>query len=234
MRPHLIALWLLLALCLPADAQPARQQAPQDYSVAERLLFMSPQLANVKPPATLRYSFSKRGTLEPGFDDRVALALKTGADGQCCATHTDFLSAERQLQLPDLAAAEGNPVILHFLEREVREMQRLTQGSQVHFRKRMRMAIYNAAVVQEVALRFRGRRVSGQEVRISPYLDDPNRPRYEQLAQKEYRFMLSTAVPGALYGIRTLVTAAGATAPLLVEELYIDGAEPADRTRETR
>ena len=227
MRPHLIAaLCLLAVLCLPAHAQQARQ----DYSAAERLLFMSYQLANVEAPVTLRYRFSKRGTLEPGFEDRVAVALKAGIDGRCCAAHTDFLSAERQLQLPDLPAAEGNPVILHFLEREVREMQRLTTGSQAHFRKRIRMAVYNAATVQEVTLLFRGRRVTGHEVRFSPFVDDPNRPRYERLAQKEYRFTLSAAVPGGLYGIRTLVAAATAAAPLLVEELYVDGAEPENRT----
>jgi hypothetical protein len=221
---------LLLALCGTVVAQDARQ----DFSAAERLLFMTDQLGQVKAPTTLRYSFRKLGTLEPGFEDRIALALKTGVDGRCCATHTDFLSAERQLKLPDLPAAEGNPVILHFLEREVREMQRLTQGSQMHFRKRIRMSIYDGATVMPVSLRFRGRDVTGQEVRFSPYLDDPNRPRYEKLAQKEYRFILSNAVPGALYGIRTLVAAAGAAAPLLAEELYVDGAEPPKPTTETR
>lgn len=233
MRLPPIALTLLL-LCGPLAAQDA-QNAPKDFSAAERLLFMNYQLGNVKAPATLHYGFRKTGTLEPGYDDKVALALKTGADGRCCATHTSFLSAERQLQLPDLPAAEGNPVILHFLEREVREMQRLTKGSQTHFRKRIRMAVYGDATVQPVLLRFRGRDVKGQEVRITPFVDDPNRPRYEQLARKEYRFMLSDAVPGALYGIRTLVAAAdGAAAPLLVEELYVDGAEPSPRQPETR
>ena len=221
MHPILIALTTLL-LSGPLAAQEARQ----DFSASERLLFVNDQLGNVKAPATLRYRFSKRGTLEPGYDDQVALALETGADGRCCATHTDFFSAARQIQLPDLPAAEGNPVILHFLEREVREMQRLTKGSQSHFRKRIRMAIFNAATVQPVTLRLRGREIAGQEVRITPFVDDPNRPRYEALARKEYRFVVSDAVPGGLYAIRTRVAAADAgAAPLLVEELTIDGAE---------
>ena len=225
MHLPLITMALLLTLLGPLHAQEARQ----DFSDAERLLFMSYQLGNVKAPATLRYSFRKSGTLEPGYEGRVAVALKTGSDGRCCAAHTDFLSAEHQMQLPDLPAAEGNPVILHFLEREVREMQRLTSGSQSHFRKRIRMAVYGAATVQDVALRFRGRNVAGQEVRFSPFVDDPNRPRYENLARKEYRFLLSSAVPGGVYGIRTLVAAADAAAPLLAEELYVDGAQPPNR-----
>lgn len=230
MRLHRLVLPLLLTLCGAAPAQQERQ----DFSAAERLLFMSDQLGKVKAPTTLHYSFRKHGSLEAGYEDRVALALTTGVDGRCCATHTDFLSAERRLQLPDLPAAEGNPVILHFLEREVREMQRLTQGSQTHFRKRIRMAVYNGATVQPVVLRFRGRDVSGQEVRFSPYLGDPNRPRYETLAQKEYRFILSNAVPGVLYAIRTRVVGAGSSAPLLAEDLYVDGAEPPKTTTDTR
>lgn len=225
---------LLLAVCSAVAAQVARQDTQpatkqdgrQDYSVAERLLFMSDQLGALKPPATLHYRFNKLGTLEPGHEDRIVLTLKTGADGRCCATHTRFLSAERELKLPDLPAAQGNPVILHFLEHEVREMQRLTQGSQAHFRKRIRLAVYGGATVQPVALRFRGRSVMGQSVRFSPYLDDPNRPRYERLAHKEVIFFLSNAVPGVLFGIRTQVAAAGTATPLLQEELYAEGAEP--------
>ena len=47
----------------------------KDYSAAERLLFMSEQLRNVKPPATLRYTFRKGGALEENFQDSVTLAL---------------------------------------------------------------------------------------------------------------------------------------------------------------
>jgi hypothetical protein len=226
----LLRIILPLLLLLPCGPLAAQEPKP-DFSAAERLLFVNHQLGNVKAPATLRYRFSKQGTLEPGYEDQVALSLKTGADGRCCAAHTDFLSAGRRLELPDLPAAEGNPVILHFLEREVREMQRLTRGSQTHFRKRIRMALFNAATVQPLTLRFRGREITGQEVRITPFVDDPNRPRYEMLARKEYRFMLSDAVPGSLVAIRTRVAAAdGSAAPLLAEELTLEGAEAPDKS----
>jgi hypothetical protein len=221
-----LSLIIMSALLLFTGTAPA-QDGPKDYSAAERLLFMDYQLGNVKAPTTLRYSFRTASALEPGYEDKIALALKTGVDGSCCATHTDFLTGDHHLALPDLPVAEGNPVILHFLEREVREMQRLTKGSQTHFRKRIRMAVYQAASVTPVTVRFKGRSVAGQEVRIAPYLDDPNRPRYEQLARKEYRFILSPSVPGNLYGIHTRVASAqDGAAPLLEEALYIYGAEP--------
>jgi hypothetical protein len=215
-----------------AQAQPTQQAAQtdqKDFSPAERLLFMTNQLTRLKPPMTLRYSFRKSGSMEEGFEDKVSIGLSRQADGGCCATTGEFLTGTRRLNLPEVPAAEGNPVILYFLERDVREMQRLTKGSQFHFRKRIRMAVYQGATVREVSVSFRGKPVKGTEVEISPYTDDPNRPRYEKLARKQYLFTLSDAVPGGVYGIRTQISEPSQPAPLIVEELYAEGAEPAAR-----
>ena len=197
-----------------------------DFSPAERLLFLTPQLQGLQPPTLLRYTFSRTGSLDEAFVDSVTVALSAKADGSCCDAKGVFLSGAHKLQLPDVPAAEGNPVILYFLEHEVREMKRLTGGSENHFRKRLRMAIFQGAEVRDVTLRYRGRAVKGQEIAFSPYLDDPNRPKYEKFARKTYRFQLSAAVPGGVHGIRTQVPGEGPIAkPLLVEELLIDGAQ---------
>ena len=224
----ILALWPL-ALCLLVVAGSARAQDKKDFSPAERLLFMTNQLAALKPPTTLNYSFRKSGSMEEGFEDKVKIALSKQPDGSCCAGVGEFLTGTRKLKLPEVPAAEGNPVILYFLEHDVREMQRLTKGSQYHFRKRIRMAVYQGAKVREVSLAYRGKTIQGTQVDISPYLDDPNRPRYEKLAVKQYQFLLSNAVPGGVYGIRTHIGEAS-QAPLIVEELYAEGAEPARKT----
>lgn len=199
--------------------------AADDLSAAEKALFMTRQLGNVTPPATLRYTFRKSGSLEEGFDDHVALALSAQAGGGCCNASGQFLSGTRRLSLPEVEGAQGNPVILYFLERDIREMNRLTKGSQNYFRKRIRMAVFQGATLRPVSLRYKGREVAGQEIAITPYLDDPNRFRYEKLAGKTYRFLLSDAVPGGVYGIRTQIGSTGA--PLVAEEMFIEGAEPA-------
>jgi len=187
---------------------------------------MTPQLKGLQAPMLLRYTFGKTGTFEPNFDDSVTVALSAKADGRCCDAKGAFLSDARKVQVPDVPAAEGNPVILYFLEHDVREMKRLTRGSDYHFRKRIRMAIYQAADVRDVSLRYQGRTIKGKEIAFSPFLDDPNRPKYERFAKKSYRFTLSDAVPGGVYGIRTSIPGESATAqPLLVEELLIDGAK---------
>ena len=220
---------LIRWLAAAAFALPASGFAAQEFSAAEQAIFMGDQLANLRPPATLRYSFHKAGSLEAGFDDAVVLSFKPQADGSCCASTGEFLTGPRRLPLPDIDNAKANPVILYFLEHDIREMRRLTQGPENYFRKRIRMAVFQGATVTPASFVYKGKPVAGRQVSFKPYLDDPNRYRYEKLAGKEYRFLLSDAVPGGVLGIRTHIAAAGAdaaTPPLLSEDLLIEGAEP--------
>lgn len=220
-RRRLLVLATLVVAATPLGVQAADEQ---DYSAAERSLFMTKHLANVTPPNALQYRFIKAGSLEDGFDDKVRILLEREADGTCCSGRGEFLSAERKVVLPDVEHAEGNPVILYFLERDVRDMQRLTKGQPNHFRKRIRMAIYNDAQVRPAQFDYQGRAVEGEEITIKPYLADPNRHRFEEHAGKEYVFMLSDAVPGGVFGIRTRSGPEGKLAqPLIIEEMVIDG-----------
>jgi hypothetical protein len=207
--------WLLAALHAAAWAQ-----APAPMSAAERLVFVDPQLRNIEPPATLRYSFTRSGSLEPTFADDVSIELRPRAGGGCCAADGHFLSGQRELALPTIDDAQANPVILFFLEHDVRDMQRRTGGQQAHFRRRIRLALAEAAKLDDTTVRYGGRDVPAKEVRISPYLDDPNRARFSRYAGKEYVFVLAAGVPGGVAQLRTRVPGDGA-APLIEETLTL-------------
>lgn len=201
--------------------------AANDFSAAEQALFIDNHLGKLRPPLTLHYGYRKTGTLEAAFDDKVDVMLTRQPDGVCCAASARFLTGTRAMRQPDVEGAQGNPAILYFLERDIREMERLTQGKANYFRKRIRMAVYQGASIRNVTVQYRGHPVTVREISISPYLDDPNRPRYEKLANKQYLFMLSDSVPGGLYGIRTRIGGDSADAPpLMVEEMILEGAEP--------
>ena len=196
--------------------------AGENYSRAERALFMSNHLANVRPPATLQYRYVKGGTMEPGFEDRVTLKLTARADRSCCTANAAFLSGARHLALPEVEAAEGNPVLLYFLERDIREMSRLTKGQSNYFRKRIRMAIYQGAETRELTLPYRGKDVAACQFTVAPYLDDPLRERFAKLVGKRYTFTLSEAVPGGVLSVATRVDAeGGGGAPLWTEEIAL-------------
>lgn len=226
-----LAVGLALAAPLAAQAQAAAPsgEAPankQDYSEAERLLFMGKQMARLKPPTTLRYVFRKSGSLEEAFEDKVTLSFKRMPNGNCCAVTGEFLTGARRLDLPQIDDAEANPVLLYFLERDIREMKRITQGNPNYYRKRIRMSAYEGAKVTPVTVRYKDAAVSARQIDLSPYADDPARSRYEKYARKTYRFVVSDAVPGGVAGMRSLMQAESADAPpLIVEELFLDGVE---------
>lgn len=199
--------------------------AAEELSAAERALFVTDHLGGLATPVTLRYTFKKSGTLEDNFDDKVTVALKAQPNGQCCLTTTEFLSNSRRVKLPEVESPTGNPVILYFLEREIREMQRLTKGQPNYFRKRIRMAVFQSAQTSDVEVPYRGKKVAARQIVITPYSDDPLRARYEKLADKKYIFTLSKDVPGGIYAIRSIVSGTSPVeVPLLIEEITLDTA----------
>jgi hypothetical protein len=217
----------LFVLALACALMAARANAAPEFSPAEQALFVTNHLSALKPSSTLHYRFSKSGSLEPGFDDTATIALSAQPDGKCCSAASEFLSGPRRLALPAIEAAQGNPVILYFLERDIREMERLTKGKANYFRKRIRIAVADAATITDVTLPFQGSNVAAKQITITPYADDPLRARFEQLVSKRYVFTLSDAVPGGVLSIRTQVDAAAAgTPPLLAEEMALERHAP--------
>ncbi len=197
--------------------------AGQPISPAEQRLFLEHHLSNAAQVATLRYTLRHGGTLEAPFSDEVKVKLGKAAGAR--PSQVEFLYGERALKLPDIEAAQANPVILGFLERDVREMQRLTKGQANYFRKRVRMALAESATVDQVDIEYSGKTIPAWRIRITPYQDDPLKPRFARYANKTYSFTLSDTIPGWVVEMRT-VTQGSSAAPLIEEVLSFGGADP--------
>jgi hypothetical protein len=218
--PHALLAAAFVAIGLAASGAGAQDA----ISAAEKLLFQTDHLKNVAPSATLSYTFRKTGSAEAGFDDTVELRVRE-LDGAKQAS-VSFLSAERKTACPEVTRAEGNPVLLCFLERDIREMQRLTGGKSGYFRRAIRLALARSATVARTRLSFGGRELAGNEITVIPYADDPLKDRIGKYASKTYVFTLSVEVPGAIHSVRTFVPApvgSSNEAPLLEERLTLVG-----------
>ncbi len=211
-----------LGVALAAVALPAGAAESSEFSLAEKLVFTEHHLANVKAPASLRYSFVKSGTLEAGFEDEVKLDIDAARKVQ-----GSFLSGERSMRLPEIELAEANPVILYFLEHDIRGMERLTKGKAAYFRKRIRMAMVDEAVVRDTRIAYNGSEVAAQEISLTPYARDPARARYDRYADKRYTFVVSKAVPGGIYQVRTVLAGAKPGEAVAIEESMTLAAAPA-------
>lgn len=181
-----------------ANAPGASGEQPNAPSAAERLLFLHPHLATIREPRTLTYDYVAEGGGAGRVADRATLALVARKDGKCCGTHVDFLSGTSAVNLPDLDDPQGNPVLMYFLESEVRTLERTTRGQASHFRRVIRQALASDATVRDTTVRWGSKDVPAQEVHVAPFVNDPYRARFEHEAKTEYTFVLSDAVPGGV------------------------------------
>ncbi len=215
-------------LVAQADAATGAASAGEPISEAERLLFMHPHLATVRKPQTLSYAYSAQAAASASPPDRATLALRPRADGSCCAVHGEYLSGVMAVNLPDFDDATANPILLYFLESEVRRLQRTTKGQSAHFRRQIRMALATDAHVADATVRWNGKDVPAHAVRVAPFLDDPYRARFEREAATEYVFILSDEVPGGVAAMSATLPDPGApNAPLERRRLVLEDPQPA-------
>ena len=200
------------------------------YSDAEKLLFETDHLKKITKPAKLHYSFVKSGTLEQSFQDNVEISIdKVMPDGGKNIT-AEFLSGPNKIPYPPMEEAKGNPVLLWFLERDIREMKRLTGGKPLYFRHRIRIALADHADVHPVKFVFDGKEVDGKEIKIAPYANDELKERLGKYVGKYYLFTLSDKIPGEVYQLRSVTPdkqsgGSGKEQPLIEETLTFSPGE---------
>jgi hypothetical protein len=215
MRAGAVLLAAVLPLAAAQQQPPAAAGAPSE---AERLVFLHAHLANVPGPRALRYQYVEEARGQERASDRAVLTLRAGAGGRCCDVHGEYLSGERAVTLPDIPEARANPVLLYFLEGEVRRLQRSTKGQAAHFRRRMRQSLADEATVTETTIPWGARTVPARTVRMAPFVADAYRGRFPDQAATEYVFVLSDAVPGGVYQMSAALPGSAARRTLTLEE----------------
>jgi hypothetical protein len=213
-RSLLNVLLIVSALAVGAPAQANAQAASTENTQAagdelnavEALLFETDHLASIAHPAKLEYRFSWDGSA--AFEDRIVLTLK--GEGPLHDVESDYLSGVQHVAYPPVEQSRGNPLLLFFLEHDLREMQRETQGSPAYFRRLIRLALARADLkIEPTTVAVGNRQVSARRVVIEPYRSDPNAAtRYPRLVGKTYEFILADDVPGQIVTLATHVVSA--------------------------
>lgn len=198
----------------------AANQAP--LSAAQVALFESDHLAEIKAPATLAYTFQHVGS-EP-CQDTVALALSAVHEDGSKDVSVQFLTDERHVEFSPVTRFHGNPLIMYFLEWDVRGMHRATGGSAVYFRNRIREAFIDQAEIAEASITVDGRpEAATTAITLLPYRHDPGIKRYAAFRDKSYRFVLSQAVPGMVYEIEVSLPTGAGDMPAAVDRVTYQG-----------
>lgn len=220
------------------EASPAANDASAEatsFSQAERLMWMTDQLASVSEPMSIRYHFIRGGSLEPGFEDEVTFTISEIKEDGMKAAALNFFTGERNFPIPPVEATNVNPVLGVYLQGDVYEMNRLTdeRGSAKerwrYFHRQIKHAISNGANIESVDIEFNGQTYKGHHIVFHPFENDPHRAEFEDFADKRYSVMLSDELPGYLYQIETVVPGEGKNFdnPLVLERLTLTSVGPA-------
>jgi hypothetical protein len=203
----------ILAFALTGGIAAEAQPQADTITEVETLLFQTDHLANVDSATRLEYRYSRDG--EDGFTDRVIVTIDSHR-----SVAADYLTGSRHVEFPSIEDAHGNPLLLYFLEDDLREMRRQTQGQSDYFRRVIRRAMARPDLkVESTEVTVAGRKLPAKRVLIEPFRADPNAPtRYPFLIGKTYEFVVSSALPGQIVSLASHVPLAnGKTDTVRVE-----------------
>jgi hypothetical protein len=199
-----------------------------EFSNAENKLWMDKHLINIEQPARLHYEFEKTGSYEEGFTDDVYLDIvKVNEDGTREAVLDFFSGDQRQKVSPsNVKNITGNPVIGIYLQGDVYEMNRLTEGNWKYFHRQLKLALAESDTSEHVTVDFEGNQYESEKIVLYPYENIKKKDRLKEFSDKRYEFILSDEIPGKLYQIKTVINdAENPDVPLMEEKLTLKSVE---------
>lgn len=209
-----LAAWLLFAPPLMAAPETSGPQINE----GQRLVFMNDLMSGLKTGSVLDYTFSHHDQDTKGFSGSVKVTvtdvLKDGHRGLAF----DFLTGPHHIDFPATKSYKGNPIPILFLEQDIAEMARSTDGRAGYYQSRIRKAFLKPQV-HPVKISFEGKEVPGVEVSVTPFVNDPSIERFKAYANKRYDFLFSDQVPGGVYEIHAVVPGGKGGQPVVDEQL---------------
>ena len=199
-----------------------------EFSNAENKLWMDKHLLNIEQPARLHYEFEKTGSYEDGFTDDVYLTIVEINEDGTRNTVLDFFSGEQKQKIApsNVEKITGNPVIGIFLQGDVYEMSRLTEGGWKYFHRLIKLAIADSNSSEPVTVELDGKQYESEKIVLLPYDNIDKKSRLKEFSNKRYEFIISDEIPGKLYQIKTVINdAENPDAPLMVEVLTLKSVE---------
>jgi hypothetical protein len=197
------ALLATAPLLMTAAAVAADADAPE-LNQAQQLVFMDDHLSDIPRNRVLSYKFESHIKGMEDVADTVRMTVTEVREDNSRNLSFDFLSGNRHIDFHDAEGYRGNPVIIQFLERDIRDMSLATGGSSDYFRNRIRKS-FAEPQIRTLRISLDGKDLEAVEVMVTPFVNDPNIDKFQRYSQKRYEFIFAEQVPGGLYRIHTLV-----------------------------
>jgi hypothetical protein len=215
-----------VCLCVASLSLSADNHIPPNMNKAQMLFFFHDHLDGVSKGSHIDYSFKRSSEGDKGFTDRVSMDVKDVHEGGKRDLVFDFLSGENHVEYSPAMGYRGNPVIIHFLERDISMMARDTGGSNGFFRNRIRDAFQKPDKIEEVSFQLNGKTLKGTQIVVTPFVANRYVDNFKMFEHKRYEFIFSDDVPGGVYRIHTQVPDAKSRQVLIDEDMTFQKISP--------
>jgi hypothetical protein len=217
----------IFVVTVMATAHPALADPPDapPLSPAQIALFETPHLHNVARTEALEYRFERTGA--DAFQDKVTARItEIHPDGTKLVSF-DFLTGDRHEFYPAVDEFKGNPVLMVFLEHDVRLMKQQIGIASAYFRNRVREALVDRATVEDTTWTLDGKSVPARRIKVKPFASDDRLEQLPSVQQKEYSFVICDQAPGELVELAASMPADPKTgAPAWSDRLTFTGERP--------
>lgn len=210
-----VALFAMILVFLADHAAFAEEKTATD------LIFAAPYLRQVPHQTAISYSYSHE-TAAPeefgaNFEEAVTVAVNDPAlPGGFNSVAIELNAKAHRYALGPFENTSGNPVVMMFLERDLQQMRSRVGGAPVLFRNTIRRAFREVAEVEKVSLIVDGQSVEGRKITIRPFVDEEQTGQFGRFTGKIFETVVSDAVPGGIFAMRSIVPGESAEKAALV------------------
>lgn len=191
---HLLGLCLAISVAMPVSAGPASER-----------VFSRDALKNIAVEEQVIYSHVRSGSsgedLLPIENGEIRIQVRPTAAGENEAVVT-MGQVGKLKPVSAWPVSSGNPIVPIFLESTLRSMARVTGGSEVYIRNRIKEALGKGGTITDITLDAAGQSIAAQEIVFEPFLKDKNRARMGPFANMKLVFIVSDELPGDIVAFR--------------------------------
>ncbi|MDH3693898.1 MAG: hypothetical protein OER96_04940 [Gammaproteobacteria bacterium] len=200
----------------------ALAQSSMELNEAQTLIYNTNHLEGLEKGTKLHYQYIKSSNVDDGFTETVTLSVAQEREDHRKDLNLTFLSGDKEIVFDPFSGFRTNPVIMAVLERDVREMSRMTGGGMLYFRNRVREEMARDPEIKTVEIEHNGKKIDTTQIQFKPFVNDPMVDRFKDFKQKTYSIFLTNEVPGSVVRVNVLTPSAAGGEPLISETLSLE------------
>ncbi|MES9970418.1 MAG: hypothetical protein ABW092_10330 [Candidatus Thiodiazotropha sp.] len=227
LRRSITSAFIFALLFFPAVSVATKVLPPPKLNDAQKLIFFKDHLKGVPKGSQIDYNFKSTTKDADSFNDKIEIKVVDVIEEGKRDLEFNFLSGKNHIDFSPAKSYSGNPVIIHFLERDISQMAKNTDGNIGFFRNRIRDSFKKPVEVRDIKFQLNGKEISGTEVVVTPFVADPYADNFKLYVNKRYEFIFSEQVPGGIYRIHTKVPSEKGDSVLIDEDMTFRSITPA-------